>query len=118
MNLGDAMKRAMVLDYNLQTQLYPYMSKLKPRPSIYIPDFIAANQKERADNLLTGTLEDVVNQIRADIQDFKRKKNLDKVTQFLVKLIFYYYYKYNYLLLEMIIAIHQCQLYFQSFLFL
>uniref|UniRef100_A0A2C9JKQ3 inositol-3-phosphate synthase n=1 Tax=Biomphalaria glabrata TaxID=6526 RepID=A0A2C9JKQ3_BIOGL len=79
MNLGDAMKRAMVLDYNLQTQLYPYMCKLKPRRSLYIPDYIAANQKDRADNLLTGTKEEVVEQIREDIRDFKAKNNLDKV---------------------------------------
>uniref|UniRef100_A0A0B7BUK4 inositol-3-phosphate synthase n=1 Tax=Arion vulgaris TaxID=1028688 RepID=A0A0B7BUK4_9EUPU len=79
MNLGDAMKRAKVLDYDLQTQLYPYLSKMKPRRSVYIPDFIAANQKSRADNLLSGSLEEIINQIRADINDFKKKKNLDKV---------------------------------------
>jgi myo-inositol-1-phosphate synthase len=43
-NLGDAMKRAQVLDVNLQDQLYKKMSQIKPRPSIYDPDFIAANQ--------------------------------------------------------------------------
>ncbi|CAL1535361.1 unnamed protein product [Lymnaea stagnalis] len=79
MNLGDAMKRAMVLDYNLQEQIYPFMSKMKPRPSVYIPDFIAANQKDRADNLLTGSKEEVVEQIRRDIRSFKAEKNLDKV---------------------------------------
>lgn len=73
------MKRAKVLDYNLQVQLYPHMSKLKPRRSIYVPDFIAANQRDRADNLLSGRLDDMMNQIRADIRDFKTKKNLDKV---------------------------------------
>lgn len=81
MNLGDAMKRAQVLDYNLQVQLYPYMSKMRPRRSVYIPDFIAANQKSRADNLLSGSLEEIVHQIRADIRDFKAKKNLDKVSR-------------------------------------
>lgn len=44
MNLADAMKRAQVLDVNLQHQLYPLMKNMKPRPSIYFPDFIAANQ--------------------------------------------------------------------------
>lgn len=44
MNLADAMKRAQVLDINLQQQLRPYMQNMKPRPSIYFPDFIAANQ--------------------------------------------------------------------------
>lgn len=43
-NLGDAMRRAKVLDVNLQDQLYSDLSKLKPRPSIYDADFIAANQ--------------------------------------------------------------------------
>lgn len=45
---------ACVLDSNLQDQLVPYMKKMKPRPSIYCPDFIAANQSDRADNVLTG----------------------------------------------------------------
>lgn len=43
-NLADAMKRARVFDVNLQQQLRPYMQKMKPRPSVYFPDFIAANQ--------------------------------------------------------------------------
>ena len=56
MNLADAMERAKVLEWELQQQLRPHMEKLKPRPSIYIPDFIAANQSERADNVLKGKL--------------------------------------------------------------
>lgn len=52
------MERAQVFDWSLQEQLRPYMSKMKPRPSIYIPEFIAANQESRADNVLTGTLAD------------------------------------------------------------
>lgn len=55
MDLGRAMERAQVLDWNLQEILRPHMSQLKPRPSIYIPDFIAANQEHRADNILTGS---------------------------------------------------------------
>lgn len=44
MNLADAMIRAKVLDINLQKQLKPHMVRMKPRKSIYYPDFIAANQ--------------------------------------------------------------------------
>lgn len=55
MNLGDAMKRARVLDHDLQRQLYPSMKNITPMPSIYFRDFIAANQEDRADNVLTGT---------------------------------------------------------------
>ncbi|XP_022110438.1 inositol-3-phosphate synthase 1-A-like isoform X2 [Acanthaster planci] len=79
MNLADAMERAQVLDYELQQRLRPYMKHLKPRPSIYIPSFIAANQKDRADNLLSGTKEEMVAKLRQDIRDFKTSKKLDKV---------------------------------------
>lgn len=44
LNLADAMERAKVIDYNLQTQLKDEMALMKPRRSLYYPDFIAANQ--------------------------------------------------------------------------
>jgi myo-inositol-1-phosphate synthase len=79
MNLGDAMRRSKVLDYDLQQKLYPHMKGIKPLPSVYFPDFIAANQGERADNVLTGTKQEQMDQIRQDISDFKVNNNLDKV---------------------------------------
>ncbi|XP_063851273.1 LOW QUALITY PROTEIN: inositol-3-phosphate synthase 1-B-like [Scylla paramamosain] len=79
LNLCEAMKRAKVLDYNLQVQLEPYMREIKPRPSIYFPEFIAANQADRADNVLQGTKQELVDKIRADIQDFKTSSGVDKV---------------------------------------
>lgn len=79
LNLADAMERAEVLDYNLQKQLKQYMEKMKPRPSIYFPDFIAANQAERADNILTGTKSEQMEKIRADIRNFKATAKVDKV---------------------------------------
>jgi myo-inositol-1-phosphate synthase len=54
MNLGEAMKRAQVLEYNLIEQLYPMMRNFVPLPSIYYEDFIAANQTDRANNVLPG----------------------------------------------------------------
>lgn len=80
MNLADAMERAKVLDIGLQEQLRPHMEQFVPRKAIYNPDFIAANQSDRADNVLT--IEDKwaqVEQIRADIRDFKAKEKLDTV---------------------------------------
>ncbi|KAK2139911.1 hypothetical protein LSH36_1560g00017 [Paralvinella palmiformis] len=80
LNLAESMERAQVLDYNLQTQLRPHMEKLKPRPSIYYPDFIAANQADRADNVISGTDKwRHLEQIREDIRDFKRSSGVDKV---------------------------------------
>lgn len=43
-----------VFEPQLQEQLYPHLCELKPRPSIYCKDFIAANQEDRADNVLSG----------------------------------------------------------------
>jgi myo-inositol-1-phosphate synthase len=79
MNLGDGMKRSGVLDYDLQKKLYPHMKDIKPLPSIYFPDFIAANQSERADNILTGSKQEQMQQIQKDIQNFKKSNGLDKV---------------------------------------
>nr|XP_046916603.1 inositol-3-phosphate synthase-like [Dermatophagoides farinae] len=80
MNLADSMTRAKVLDINLQEQLCPYMQQYRPRRAIYDLDFIAANQKERADNVIESKDKwSQVEQIRADIRDFKKQNNLDTV---------------------------------------
>lgn len=78
-NLADAMQRAKVLDFNLQKQLIPHMTCMQPRKSIYYPDFIATNQQERANNLISGTKYQQLEQIRKDIAEFKAAKNLDQV---------------------------------------
>eukprot|EP01138_Halocafeteria_seosinensis_P013250 gb/GECG01013532.1/.p1 GENE.gb/GECG01013532.1/~~gb/GECG01013532.1/.p1 ORF type:complete len:570 (+),score=88.65 gb/GECG01013532.1/:1-1710(+) len=79
LNLGDATARAEVLPYDLQRQLYDDLKKIQPLKSIYSKDFIAENQEERADNVLHGTKQELVDQIRQQIRDFKAQNNLDKV---------------------------------------
>ena len=78
-NLGDAMRRAKVFDISLQDQLYAHMKDIVPLPSIYIPDFIAANQSSRADNVLRGSKQAQMDAIRKDIRQFKADNGLDKV---------------------------------------
>ena len=78
-NLGDAMKRSKVFDFDLQKKLYPHMKDIEPLPSVYFPDFIAANQGERADNVLTGSKQEQMDQLRKDIREFKASNGLDKV---------------------------------------
>merc|ERR1719324_459143 len=79
-NLADAMKRSKVLDVTLQEKLRPHMQAMVPLPSIYYPDFIAANQSERADNCLPGEDKNAhLEQIRKDIREFKAANKLDKV---------------------------------------
>nr|KAF6480456.1 inositol-3-phosphate synthase 1 [Molossus molossus] len=79
LNLAEAMRRAQVLDWGLQEQLWPHMEALHPRPSVYIPEFIATNQSARADNLIPGTRAQQLEQIRRDIRDFRSCAGLDKV---------------------------------------
>ena len=81
MPMGDAMKRACVLDVDLQRQIYPRMQELgAPLPSIYAKDFIAANQEDRADNVIPEkTKSEQVERIRADIREFKSRTGVDKV---------------------------------------
>ena len=78
-NLADAMRRAQVLEYDLQEKLYPLMNKMIPMPSIYDADFIASNQKDRADNIIPGTKQEQLEVIRKNIRDFKSSNGLDKV---------------------------------------
>ncbi len=60
-----------VLDFELQRQLVPYMKEYTPLPGIYDPDFIAANQDTRADNVIKGSRKEQLETIRRDIRAFK-----------------------------------------------
>ncbi|KAB5572672.1 putative inositol-3-phosphate synthase [Coniochaeta sp. 2T2.1] len=81
MNLAAAMDRAAVLEPTLKAQVKKEMTAMVPLPSVYYPDFIAANQEDRADNVLPGSKAcwEHVEQIRKDIRDFKADNGLDKV---------------------------------------
>ncbi|KAI0495924.1 hypothetical protein KFK09_022231 [Dendrobium nobile] len=79
LNLADSMTRAKVLDIDLQKQLRPYMESMAPLPGIYDPDFIAANQDSRANNVIKGTKSEQVQQIIKDIREFKEQNKVDKV---------------------------------------
>ena len=79
LNLAESMERARVLPYDLQRKLKPHMEKLVPLPSIYFPDFIAANQSDRADNVLNGTKSELLETLRQNMRDFKAENKLDKI---------------------------------------
>lgn len=87
-NLYDGMNRSNVLDYDLKQKLKDQMSKLKPLKSVYYPNFIAANQEDRADNIINVDANGKVSEkgkwehlehIRNDIKTFKKDNGLDKV---------------------------------------
>ncbi|KAK0248763.1 Myo-inositol-1-phosphate synthase [Friedmanniomyces endolithicus] len=81
LDLAAAMDRAQVLEPTLKSLVRKEMAGMTPLPSIYYPDFIAANQGDRADNVLPGSNAsmDHVDHIRKDIRDFKHANGLDKV---------------------------------------
>merc|ERR1712000_247727 len=54
MNMAEAMDRAKVLEPTLKAQVKKEMSAMVPLPSVYYPDFIAANQEDRAASVLEG----------------------------------------------------------------
>ena len=79
LNLADAMERAQVFDFELQKQLVPLMRGLTPLPGIYDPSFIAANQAERADNLIKGSKRQQMEAVRGHIRAFKADAGVDSV---------------------------------------
>jgi len=94
LSMDKSMSRAKVLEYDLQRQLAPMMAGIKPMPSIYCeclgscleqslnpdPDFIAANQADRADNLIPGDDKAAhLEHIRNDIRNFKSENQLDSL---------------------------------------
>jgi myo-inositol-1-phosphate synthase len=79
MNVGDGMRRAQVLEVTLQDKVYDLMKDMKPLPSIFDLDFVAENQKERADNVIAGTKAHAVEVVRGHIRDFKAANQLETV---------------------------------------
>ncbi|GAA6041338.1 hypothetical protein JCM8097_007670 [Rhodosporidiobolus ruineniae] len=78
--LDKAMRRAQVLEYDLQRQLVPLMAEYTPLPSIYYPTFINANQETRADNVIPGADKQAhLEHVRADIRKFKEEHGLEQV---------------------------------------
>lgn len=76
-NLYEAAKRAHVLEPTLVEQLKDDLKAIRPMKAILNPDFIASNQADRADNVRTGTNEELIAMIRKDIRDCKERN--DKV---------------------------------------
>lgn len=76
----EAMKKAKVLDINLQKQLKE-LDNIKPFPGLYRKDFIASNQIERANHIINPklTLLGQVDIIRDNIKSFIKNNDLDSV---------------------------------------
>lgn len=78
-DLATAMFKSKVLEPDLQRQVVDDMRKMKPLPSIYSADFIAANQVDRATNLIPGTAQEQLDVLRKQMRQFKAENKLDKL---------------------------------------
>ena len=76
-NLYEAVKRGHVLEPTLYEQLKADLEAIKPMPAVLNPDFIAANQADRTDNVREGTNEELIEYLREDIRACKARN--DKV---------------------------------------
>jgi len=76
-NLYEAVKRAHVLEPTLIEQLKGDLENIKPMKAVLNPDFIAANQADRCDNVRQGTNEELIEFLREDIRAVKER--CDKV---------------------------------------
>jgi len=73
LNLYEAAKRAHVLEPTLIEQLREDLECITPLPAALNPDFIAANQADRADNVITGTNRELIDIIRGNIREMKAR---------------------------------------------
>jgi myo-inositol-1-phosphate synthase len=73
-NLYEAARRAQVLEPTLLQQLRPELERITPLPAAVNREFIAGNQADRIDNVLTAeTDRELVDQLRAHLQDMKKR---------------------------------------------
>ena len=71
LNLADGLKRAAVFEYELQEKLRPYMESVIPRKAAFSQDFVAANQADRADNVIPGNKWEQLEQVGYSLSHFR-----------------------------------------------
>lgn len=72
-NLYEAAKLAHVLEPSLVEQLREDMEQIRPLPAALNPKYIATNQSDRADNVMTGTNRELIEKIKEHIREMKAR---------------------------------------------
>lgn len=79
-DLYSCCKKNKVIDPDLLNKLKPELEKIVPMSSICYTGFIASNQEKKSNNLKnSNTRKEDIECIKNDIENFKKKNNLDKV---------------------------------------
>ncbi len=76
-NLYEAARRGHVLEPTLIEQLKGDLEAIEPMPAVLNPDYIAANQADRTDNVRVGSNEELIGFLQEDIRACKARN--DKV---------------------------------------
>jgi myo-inositol-1-phosphate synthase len=82
LNMYEATKRAKVLEPTMYNQLKDELEKMVPLPAIFDLSFVAPNQENRADNVIKGTKQEQMDEVRKQMKEFKEKNALDTVVVF------------------------------------
>ena len=82
LNMYEATKRAKVLEPTMYNQLKDELEKMVPLPAIFDLSFVAPNQENRADNVIKGTKQEQMDEVRKQMREFKEKNALDTVVVF------------------------------------
>ena len=76
-DMYSAARKAGVLDRDLLDQMKPFLSSIKPRPAVFDQDWV---KKLHGTNVKKGkTKMDLVEQVRDDIRDFKKKSGAERL---------------------------------------
>jgi len=78
-NMWEASLRAQVMEPDLLRQIECDLKEMVPLPSVFDIAFVAPNQQERANNVLTGSKFEQMEKVRKQIREFKETNGLDKV---------------------------------------
>jgi myo-inositol-1-phosphate synthase len=71
-NLYEAAKKSKIIDHDLLEKLKSELIDIEPLPSLYNPDFIASNQKSRADNIINfKNISESIDYISNQIKQFQ-----------------------------------------------
>lgn len=80
-NLSEAVKRAGVLNWQIENSLRDELERIKPMRAVYDPTYIALNQLGRADNVYSPatSLSEMLDKLRMDIRVFRGIHRLEHV---------------------------------------
>eukprot|EP00915_Cephaloidophora_sp_WS-2016_P011364 GHVH01016706.1.p1 GENE.GHVH01016706.1~~GHVH01016706.1.p1 ORF type:complete len:554 (-),score=80.36 GHVH01016706.1:39-1700(-) len=79
--MAESMHRSRVVPVDLQRQLKPHL-EWTPLKGIFRETWIAGNQKERANWTKSGSISDMVQEVRREINQFKVENGLEKLIVF------------------------------------